>query len=225
MKPKDSLNKDVIAEFTLNKSFNTYRGKIVKCDFNGLMEGAVMLNKKNHYYFYPLNALHMIKPLKNMPTNIIPKTSLPTNPKNINPKEALSRIIGRTLKVTYKNPKTSYLGRLLGFSRGVFSWTLLMEIYGETVILVNPDYISYYGTVWRLPRNNPPYKKPTLMNLTKTTQYLKKCLLDDVTLEIDYPRINIENRVFIYPHGIVSKDDYLCSIVKTHLKEHGLNIK
>jgi len=222
LKPKYALKNNTLAEFTLNKSFNTYRGKIVKCDFNGLIEGVIMLNKKNHYYFYPLTALHMIKPTKCIPTNILPKTSLPTNPKNIHAKEALSRIVGRTLKVCYDNPKTSYLGRLLGFTRGIFSWTLVLEIYGEVFILVNPDYISYYGTRWRIPKNNPPYDPPVLMNLTKTTNYLKKCLLDEVTHEINYPRINIDNKVFVYPYGIVSNDNVLKNQVEGLLNDHGL---
>jgi len=222
LKPKKALCKDVLAEFTLNKSFNTYRGKIVKCDFNGLIEGVVMLNKKNHHYFYPLSALHMIKPLKCVPTNILPKTSLPTNPKDIHSKEALSRIVGRTLKVCYDNPKTSYLGRLLGFTRGIFSWTLVLEIYGEVFILINPDYISYYGTKWRLPRNNAPFKSPSLMNLTKTTMFLKKCLLEEVTLEMDYPRINIDDNAFVYPQGIQSEDEHLKRQISGFLKEQGL---
>ena len=225
LKPKYVLKNDIFAEFTLNKSFNTYRGKVVKSDFNGLVEGIVMLNKKNHYYFYPLKALHMVKPEKCIPINILPKTSLPTNPKNIHTKEALSRIVGRTLKVCYNNPKTTYLGRLLGFTRGVFSWTVVLEIYGEVVILVNPSYIIYYGTKWNLPRNNPSYNPPMLLNLTKTTNYLKKCLLDDVKLEINHPRINVENKVYIYPHGIVSSDDFLKEQVSGFLKEHGLYLK
>jgi len=167
----------------------------------------------------------MVKPEKCVPINILPKTSLPTNPKNIHTKEALSRIVGRTLKVCYNNPKTTYLGRLLGFTRGVFSWTVVMEIYGEVVILVNPNYIIYYGTRWNLPRNNPPYNPPMLLNLTKTTNYLKKCLLDDVKLELNHPRINIENRVYIYPHGIVSNDDFLKEQVSEFLKEHGLYLR
>ena len=57
MKVKYLLKNNTYGEFTLNKSFNTYRGKLIKFDFNGPLEGVVMLNKKNHYYFYPLRAL------------------------------------------------------------------------------------------------------------------------------------------------------------------------
>jgi hypothetical protein len=226
LKPKYALKKDTYAEFTLNKSFNTYKGKIIKCDFNGLLEGALMLNKKNHYYFYPLNALHIIKPEKCVPLNILPKTSLPTNPKDINTKEALSRIVGRTLKIGYNNPKTTYLGRLLGFTRGIFSWSIVLEIHGEVIILLNPDYITYYGTTWRIPKNkSTPYLPPVLLNLTKTTNHLKKCLLDEVELELNHPRINIENTVFVYPHGIVSRDNELKNQVVKYLKEQGLIFK
>ncbi|XRO76452.1 hypothetical protein ACO3VM_06595 [Methanocaldococcus sp. 10A] len=219
MKPKYALRKDMIGEFTLNKSFNTYRGKVLKADFNGPIEGIVMKNKKEQIYFYPLLALHMVKPMNCIPINVIPKTSLPTNPKNVHIKEALSRIVGRTLKVYYENPKTSYLGRLLGFTRGVFSWTLVLEIHGEVVLLFNPDYIVYYGTTWKFLKNNPPYKPPRLMNVTKTANYLKRCLLEDVIIEPEYPRINIENKVFVYPYGVVSKDDYLGKTVEDILKE------
>ncbi|EHP84995.1 hypothetical protein [Methanotorris formicicus] len=221
MRPKYALRKDMVAEFTLNKSFNTYRGRVIKTDFNGPLEGVVMVNKKEHVYFYPLRALHMIKPLNCIPTNVVPKTSLPTNPKNVHVKEALSRIVGRTLKVCYKNPKTSYLGRLLGFTRGVFSWTLALEIHGETVLLINPSHISYYGTKWILPKNNAPFKPPKLMNMTKTANYLKRCLLDEVKLEPNHPRINIEDKVYVYPYGIVSNDEILAEHVATLLKEQG----
>ncbi|XRO75593.1 hypothetical protein ACO3TA_01590 [Methanocaldococcus sp. 28A] len=219
MKPKYALRKDMIGEFTLNKSFNTYRGKVLKADFNGPIEGIVMKNKKEQIYFYPLLALHMVKPMNCIPINVIPKTSLPTNPKNVHIKEALSRIVGRTLKVYYENPKTSYLGRLLGFTRGIFSWTLVLEIHGEVVLLFNPDYIVYYGTTWKFLKNNPPYKPPRLMNVTKTANYLKRCLLEDVIIEPEYPRIKIENKVFVYPYGVVSKDDYLGKTVENILKE------
>ncbi|ENN96161.1 hypothetical protein J422_03853 [Methanocaldococcus villosus KIN24-T80] len=219
MKPKHALRKDMIGEFTLNKSFNTYRGKIIKADFNSPLEGIVMKNKKDQVYFYPLLALHMVKPLNCIPINVIPKTSLPTNPKNIHIKEALSRIVGRTLKVFYENPKTSYLGRLLGFTRGVFSWTLVLEIHGEVILLFNPDYIVYYGTRWDFLKNNPPYKPPKLMNVTKTANYLKRCLLEDVIIEPEYPRINIDNKVFVYPFGVIGKDEYLRETVETILKE------
>jgi len=222
LKVKYLLKNNTYGEFTLNKSFNTYRGKLIKFDFNGPLEGVVMLNKKNHYYFYPLRALHMIKPENHIPTNILPKTSLPTNPKNIHVKEALSRIVGRTLKVGYNNPKTAYLGRLLGFTRGVFSWTLALEIHGEIYLLINPDYFIYYGTEWIIPRNNPPYVPPVLVNLTKTTQYLKKSLLEEVFLEPMYPRINIDNRAYVYPYGVVSKDEDLKRHIETVLKRHGL---
>jgi hypothetical protein len=43
-----------------------------------------------------------------------------------------------------------------------------------------------------------------------------------VKLELNHPRINIENKVHIYPHGIVSSDDYLKEQVSGFLKEHGL---
>ena len=219
MRPKYTLRKEMIGEFTLNKSFNTYRGKVLKADFNGPLEGIVMKNKKDHIYFYPLLALHMVRPLNCVPINVIPKTSLPTNPKNVHIKEALSRIVGRTLKVYYDSPKTSYLGRLLGFTRGVFSWTLVLEIHGDVVLLFNPDYIVYYGTKWNLLKNNPPYKPPKLMNLTKTANYLKRCLLEEVTIEPEYPRINIEDKVYVYPYGVVSKDDYLGKTVENILRE------
>lgn len=222
MKLKHIL-KDNYAEFTLNKSFNTYKGKIIKCDFNGPLEGAVMLNKKNHYYFYPLKALHIIKPGQYTPVNILPKTSLPTNPKDIAPKEALSRIIGRTLKVGYYSPKTEYLGRLLCFNRGIFSWSLMMEIHGECIILLNPDYISYYGTTWKMPKNKfTKYKPPVLLNLTKTKNNLKKNFLEEVTLELDYPRINIDNTAYVYPYGVVSNECSLKNQLIRHLREQGL---
>ena len=222
MKIKDTLKNNIFAEFTLNKSFNTYKGKLIKFDFNGPIEGVVMLNKKNHCYFYPLRALHMIKPENYIPTNILPKTSLPTNPKNIHVKEALSRIVGRTLKVGYNNPKTAYLGRLLGFTRGIFSWSIALEIHGEIVILINPNYFIYYGTKWNIPKNNSPYAPPMLINLTKTVNYLRKCLLDEVKLEYNFPRINIDNKAYIYPYGTISNDDHLKEQINTLLKEHGL---
>ncbi len=219
MKPKDALRKDMFAEFTLNKSFNTYKGRIIKVDFNGPLEGIVMKNKKDQIYFYPLLALHMVKPHNCYPINVIPKTSLPTNPKNIHIKEALSRIVGRTVKVFYNNPKTGYLGRLLGFTRGVFSWSLVMEIHGEIYLFFNPDYIVYYGTVWKFLKNNPPYEKPRLMNLTKTANFLNRCLLEDVIIEENYPRINVDNRVYIYPYGVVGEDGYLKETIIEILKE------
>lgn len=60
------------------------------------------------------------------------------------------------------------------------------------------------------------------MNLTKTTMYLKKCLLEEVTLEMDYPRINIDDKAFVYPQGITSKDEHLKRQVSGFLKEQGL---
>ncbi|WP_423792788.1 hypothetical protein ACPB8Q_00905 [Methanocaldococcus indicus] len=219
MLPKDTLKKDMFAEFTLNKSFNTYKGRVLKADFNSPLEGVVVVNRKDQIYFYPLLALHMIKPTNCFPTNVIPKTSLPVNPKNIHIKEALSRIVGRTVKIFYENPKTSYLGRLLGFTRGCFSWSLVMEIHGEIYIFLNPDYMMYYGTVWKFLKNNPPYERPKLMNITKTAQYLKRCLLEDVKIESSYPRINIDNKVFVYPYGVVGEDDYLKETVMEILKE------
>ncbi|WP_456419242.1 hypothetical protein [Methanocaldococcus infernus] len=219
MDPKIALRKEMVAEFTLNRSFNTYKGKVVKAEFTSPLEGIVVKNKKDQLYFYPLLALHMVKPLNCFPINVIPKTSLPTNPKNIHIKEALSRIVGRTVKVFYENPKTSYLGRLLGFKRGVFSWTLVMEIHGEVVLLFNPDYIIYYGTRWDFLKNNPPYKPPKLMNITKTANYLKRCLLEEIKIEPEHPRINIEDKVYVYPYGVVYEDEYLGEMVINILKE------
>ncbi|GBF36265.1 hypothetical protein MHHB_P0495 [Methanofervidicoccus abyssi] len=88
--------------------------------------------------------------------------------------------------------------------------------------MINPDYFIYYGTEWIIPRNNPPYVPPVLVNLTKTTQYLKKSLLEEVFLEPMYPRINIDNRAYVYPYGVVSKDEDLKRHIETVLKRHGL---
>ena len=68
-------------------------------------------------------------------------------------------------------------------------------------------------------KNNPPYKPPKLMNITKTANYLKRCLLEDVIIEPEYPRINIEDKVFVYPYGVVSNDDYLGKTVEEILRE------
>jgi hypothetical protein len=43
--------------------------------------------------------------------------------------------------------------------------------------------------------------------------------LEDVVIEPEYPRMNVENKVFVYPYGVVSKDDYLGKTVEDILKE------